>query len=62
MKRTILIGEIVIIAVLIALILMDFTGRAEDIDDPWYTGDFGGVYKQIERGCAAMIEKLGYGA
>ena len=43
-------------------LLMDFTGRAEDIDDPWYTGDFGGVYKQIERGCATKLEKLGYGA
>ncbi len=41
-------------------LLMDFTGRPEDIDDPWYTGDFGGVYKQIVRGCNAMLEKLGY--
>ncbi len=32
-------------------LLMDFTGRSEDIDDPWYTRDFGGVYKQIVRGC-----------
>lgn len=37
-------------------LLMDFTGRSEDIDDPWYTGDFGGVYRQIVRGCEALIE------
>ncbi len=36
-------------------LLMDFTGTPEDIDDPWYTGDFGGVYKQIVRGCEALI-------
>ena len=39
-------------------LLMDFTGAPEDIDDPWYTGDFGGVYKQIVRGCEALIESL----
>ena len=41
-------------------LLMDFTGRAEDIDDPWYTGDFGGVYRQIVRGCEALLRELGY--
>ena len=41
-------------------LLMDFTSRSEDIDDPWYTGDFGGVYKQIVRGCEALLEHLGY--
>ena len=39
-------------------LLMDFTGTPEDIDDPWYTGDFDGVYKQIVRGCEALIESL----
>ena len=43
-------------------LLMDFTGRQEDIDDPWYTGDFGGVYRQIVRGCEALLTELGYGA
>ena len=36
-------------------LLMDFTGHPENIDDPWYTGDFEGVYRQIERGCEALI-------
>ena len=39
-------------------LLMDFTGHPEDIDDPWYTGDFAGVYKQILRGCEALLDKL----
>ncbi len=42
-------------------LLMDFTDHPEDIDDPWYTGDFEGVYKQIERGCRGLLEHLGYG-
>ena len=41
-------------------LLMDFTGKPEDIDDPWYTGDFGGVYRQIVRGCEALLRELGY--
>lgn len=39
-------------------LLMDFTDSPEDIDDPWYTGDFEGVYKQIVRGCEALLEQL----
>lgn len=38
--------------------LMSFAGSDEDIDDPWYTGDFAGVYKQIERGCRGLLEQL----
>ena len=41
-------------------LLMDFTGLSEDIDDPWYTGDFEGVYKQIVRGCEALLTECGY--
>ncbi|MBR6381068.1 MAG: low molecular weight phosphotyrosine protein phosphatase [Lachnospiraceae bacterium] len=40
-------------------LLMDFTGTPEDIDDPWYTGDFPGVYEQIVRGCNALIDAVG---
>ena len=39
-------------------LLMDFTGKPEDIDDPWYTGDFSGVYRQIVRGCEALIAEV----
>lgn len=40
-------------------LLMSFTGRDEEIADPWYTGDFAGVYGQIEEGCAAFLEYIG---
>ena len=38
--------------------LLDFTVRPGDIDDPWYTGDFTGVYEQIRMGCEALLERL----
>ena len=41
-------------------LLMDFTDHPEDIDDPWYTGDFSGVYEQIQKGCEGLLLKLGY--
>ena len=37
-------------------LLLSFEGSNEDIDDPWYTGRFAEVYRQIERGCRAMLE------
>lgn len=39
-------------------LLTSFTGREEEIADPWYTGDFAGVYRQIEQGCAAFLEYI----
>lgn len=39
-------------------LLMQFAGRNEDIEDPWYSGNFGKVYAQIEEGCRAMLEQL----
>ena len=39
--------------------LMRFAGTDEDIDDPWYTGRFGEVYGQIQRGCRGLIDALG---
>ena len=38
--------------------LMSFAGSDEDIDDPWYTGDFAGVYAQIARGCRGLLDAL----
>ncbi len=40
-------------------LMMDFTGRQEDIDDPWYTGDFKGVFAQITEGCEAFLAETG---
>ena len=41
-------------------LLMSFAGSDEAIDDPWYTGRFEEVYRQIERGCRGMLEELIY--
>ena len=38
-------------------LMMDFTDHPEDIDDPWYTGDLSGVYKQILEGCECLLKK-----
>lgn len=38
--------------------LLDFTDRPGDIDDPWYTGDFSGVFQEISRGCEGFLKKL----
>ena len=39
-------------------LLRDFTDSPGDIDDPWYSGDFEGVGRQIEEGCAGLLEYL----
>ena len=38
-------------------LLMAHAGLREDIEDPWYTGNFAKVYRQIERGCQALLEE-----
>ena len=40
-------------------LLLSFAGSDEAIDDPWYTGRFSEVYRQIEKGCKAMMRELG---
>ena len=37
-------------------LLKDFTCGG-DVSDPWYSGDFEGVYRDIEEGCKAILEK-----
>jgi protein-tyrosine phosphatase len=39
-------------------LLMSFTGRDEEIEDPWYTDDFETAYTQIEEGCKALFNFL----
>lgn len=36
--------------------LMSFAGSDKDVSDPWYTGDFSGVYDDISEGCRALLE------
>ncbi len=38
--------------------LREYCGDSKEIDDPWYTGDFKGVYEQIREGCAALLDFL----
>lgn len=38
--------------------LLDFTEEPRDIEDPWYTGDFEQTYRDVERGCEALLAYL----
>ena len=38
--------------------LMDFTNNPHDVADPWYTGDFDLTKRDIEEGCACLLNKL----
>ncbi len=38
--------------------MMEFTGRAEEVDDPWYTGDFEGVYRQLDEAIDCLIDRI----
>ena len=38
--------------------LREYCGDNKEIDDPWYTGDFKGVYEQIREGCTALLDFL----
>ena len=38
--------------------LMDYTGRGGDVDDPWYSGDFGTAYRDVYEGCAALLKEI----
>lgn len=35
--------------------LLSYVGKNKDIEDPWYTGDFDKVYKEIEEGVKGLI-------
>ena len=39
-------------------LLLDYAGRHEDIEDPWYTGDFQAAWRDISEGCAALLQTL----
>lgn len=39
--------------------LMDWAGQpGRNVEDPWYTGNFEGVLRQIEAGCRGLLEGL----
>ena len=38
---------------------MDFTGtKGQEVDDPWYTGNFTLAYNDIKEGCTALLSFL----
>jgi len=38
--------------------LLDFTGRDDDIADPWYTGNFDETWDDVLEGCTALLDEL----
>ena len=38
--------------------LLEYTGSAQDVSDPWYSGDFDTAYNDISRGCSALMAFL----
>ncbi|MBR1480728.1 MAG: low molecular weight phosphotyrosine protein phosphatase [Paludibacteraceae bacterium] len=39
-------------------LLLDWAGESQDVADPWYTGDFEATYRDLLRGCSAMLRQL----
>ena len=39
--------------------LLDFTDSPGDIADPWYTGDFEATYRDVLKGCQALLAGKG---
>lgn len=39
-------------------LLLDYTGSGGSISDPWYTGDFAATYRDVLRGCQALLDTL----
>ena len=39
--------------------LLEYASRpGEEIADPWYTGDYAATYRDVDEGCAALVEAL----
>jgi len=38
--------------------LLTFAGESFDVADPWYTGDFASTYRDVLKGCQALLEQL----
>ncbi len=39
-------------------LLLDYTGRTGEVADPWYTGNFTDTWRDVLRGCTALLESL----
>jgi len=38
--------------------LLSFCGEAGDVADPWFTSDFDQTYRDVLRGCEALLERI----
>ena len=39
-------------------LLLDFANEHRSISDPWYTGDFDATYRDVVKGCTALLSTL----
>lgn len=39
-------------------LLLEIAGENGDIADPWYTGDFDTTYRDVLRGCKALLQEV----
>jgi protein-tyrosine phosphatase len=39
-------------------LLLEFTGLAESIADPWYTGDYEQTYRDVVIGCKGLLRHI----
>lgn len=39
-------------------LMLEYAGRAEDVADPWYTGDFEAAWRDVLDGCRGLLEQL----
>ncbi len=38
--------------------LLSYVGESGNVADPWYTGDFEATYRDVVRGCTALLDDL----
>lgn len=41
-------------------LLLSHTDTPRDVADPWYTGDFEATWQDVNNGCSAFLEELGF--
>lgn len=41
-------------------LLMSHTSTPRDVADPWYTRDFEATWNDVNKGCSAVLEELGF--
>lgn len=39
-------------------LLLEYTGSSDDIEVPWYTGNFDATYNDVMAGCQALLDHL----